>query len=714
MLLVCAMPASAHGLFVRSDPHPNAVLEKPPVQIEIWLTEPLESSFTEIKVLDQNGFQVDDGVTNVNPSDPTHIHVGLRSLGDGVYTVSWKALSVVDGHVTFGTFPFSVGDVDPEVLASSVEASFGTVAATPGEVIPRWLSLLGIAIVIGGSLFVAYVWMPVAQKFSEANPVLIVGLLRTVQMSGIALFIGASIASLLWHVSSATGLDFTKVIFDAGLGEMLFGTRYGLLWLLRLVLVVTVILSHINSWRWLDYARPVALCSLVVTLSLNSHLSASSSLLPILSNVLHVLAASLWIGGLLHLAVVIWSLRDVRVDTRVQLLADLVPRFSNIGLITVCTLFITGVYNASLTVGSMEALFSSPYGNSMLIKLGVIIPVLMLAAVNLLVIRPKLKIDFNKRMVLYLRRVVTTEAILGVCVLAAAGNLATIPPVRTFSRQMVLQSNVENLTVRFSILPGYVGVNQFDVHLSDMSGKSVTDADEVLVRFIPLSAEIGQTNASLNNQGDGHYILQGSYLSLPGEWQAQIVVRRSEGYDAYTNFNLQVSTLGQQAGAAATRPGFARYAAFTLMVLGLLYALVLRGVIKGRLSQIAFGFLPSGALISVGTGVFVLSGSLIPSQVVNPIAPDLSSLSQGQAIYERNCLVCHGPLGLGDGPVGITLNPPPANLQDHMVVGVHTDGRIMEWITDGYPDSVMTGFGDVISEKDRWHLLNYIRTLVPE
>ena len=150
------------------------------------------------------------------------------------------------------------------------------------------------------------------------------------------------------------------------------------------------------------------------------------------------------------------------------------------------------------------------------------------------------------------------------------------------------------------------------------------------------------------------------------------------------------------------------------MVLGLLYALVLRGVIKGRLSQIAFGFLPSGALISVGTGVFVLSGSLIPSQVVNPIAPDLSSLSQGQEIYERNCLVCHGPLGLGDGPVGITLNPPPANLQDHMVVGVHTDGRIMEWITDGYPDSVMTGFGDVISEKDRWHLLNYIRTLVPE
>ena len=73
----------------------------------------------------------------------------------------------------------------------------------------------------------------------------------------------------------------------------------------------------------------------------------------------------------------------------------------------------------------------------------------------------------------------------------------------------------------------------------------------------------------------------------------------------------------------------------------------------------------------------MLSGSLIPSQVVNPIAPDLSSLSQGQAIYERNCLVCHGPLGLGDGPVGITLNPPPANLQDHMVVGVHTDGRIM-------------------------------------
>ena len=714
MLLVWAMPASAHGLFVRSDPNPNAVLEKPPVQVQVWLTEPVESSFSEIKVLDTKGVRVDDGITNVDPNDPTHIQVGLRSLSNGVYTASWKALSVVDGHVTFGTFPFSVGEVDPAALAAAVEASSGTVAATPGEVIPRWLSLLGIAILIGGSLFVAYVWTPAWRQATEASPFLIVELFRMLQRSGLVLFIGTSIFSLLWHVSSATGLEFTKALFDAGLGELLFSTRYGLLWLFRTALAATVALSDTRSWGWLYRVRPFVLGSLVVTLSLNSHLSAAQSFLPIVSNSVHVVAASVWIGGLLHFAIGIWLIRDLEVDTRICLIGALVRRFSNIGLLTVGTLLLTGVFNASMTVGSMGALFSSPYGTGILIKLGVITPMLVLAAINLLVIRPRLQSTSPKRGVLHLRRVVTAEAILGVCVLAAAGILATIPPVRTFARQLVFQGRAEDLTVRLAIIPGYVGVNQFDVHLVDISGKSVTDADEVRVRFTPLSAEIGQSNTRFKHIGDGHYTLQGSYLSLPGEWQAQVVVRRSSSYDTYTNFNFQVSSLGKQAGAAATRPTFARYAAFILITSGLLYALVLRGLIKGLVSQIVLGLVPSGALISVGAGVFVLAGSLIPPQVVNPIAPDASSLRQGQSIYESNCLVCHGPRGLGDGPVGITLNPPPANLQDHMVVGVHTDGQIMEWITYGYPDSVMVGFGDVLNEDERWHLLNYIRTILPE
>ena len=100
------------------------------------------------------------------------------------------------------------------------------------------------------------------------------------------------------------------------------------------------------------------------------------------------------------------------------------------------------------------------------------------------------------------------------------------------------------------------------------------------------------------------------------------------------------------------------------------------------------------------------------SQRTNPVLPTVDSLAQGEVIYWESCALCHGPTGLGDGPVGVTLNPRPANLVVHMVPGVHTDGEILEWISNGFPNSPMLGFGDTYSEEERWHLINYIRAFV--
>jgi mono/diheme cytochrome c family protein len=48
-----------------------------------------------------------------------------------------------------------------------------------------------------------------------------------------------------------------------------------------------------------------------------------------------------------------------------------------------------------------------------------------------------------------------------------------------------------------------------------------------------------------------------------------------------------------------------------------------------------------------------------------------------------------------------------------MVPGVHSDAQLFEWITNGYPESPMPAFGQALAEAERWHLVNYIRTLVP-
>ena len=55
---------------------------------------------------------------------------------------------------------------------------------------------------------------------------------------------------------------------------------------------------------------------------------------------------------------------------------------------------------------------------------------------------------------------------------------------------------------------------------------------------------------------------------------------------------------------------------------------------------------------------------------------------------------------------------PPADLTAHTALGIHPDGRLYDWITNGFPDSVMPAFDDQMTKEERWHLVNYIRTLV--
>ncbi|MBI3763704.1 MAG: copper resistance protein CopC, partial [Chloroflexi bacterium] len=231
LLFAIATPAFAHAVLIRSSPAPNAALAMPPAQVELWLTEPVEAAFTQIKVLDTSGARVDDGATRVDPGDPAHVTVGLRSMGDGVYTVSWKALSSVDGHVTLGAFPFAVGKFDRAALAAAGAASAETSAANLSEVIPRWLMLLGAAMVVGGYVFSAYVWRPAWGQIVYREPDRAIELFHSIERAGMALNIGGNLGMLLWNASVAGSLTLTRAIFDPALGNLLFGTRFGLLWL---------------------------------------------------------------------------------------------------------------------------------------------------------------------------------------------------------------------------------------------------------------------------------------------------------------------------------------------------------------------------------------------------------------------------------------------------------------------------------------------------
>ncbi len=92
----------------------------------------------------------------------------------------------------------------------------------------------------------------------------------------------------------------------------------------------------------------------------------------------------------------------------------------------------------------------------------------------------------------------------------------------------------------------------------------------------------------------------------------------------------------------------------------------------------------------------------------NPVAPTQESMAAGQKIYSKTCAMCHGKSGDADGPAVIELNIHPAKLSDPQLA-TESDGALFWKITTG--KKPMPAFGKRISETNRWHLVNYIRTL---
>ena len=96
------------------------------------------------------------------------------------------------------------------------------------------------------------------------------------------------------------------------------------------------------------------------------------------------------------------------------------------------------------------------------------------------------------------------------------------------------------------------------------------------------------------------------------------------------------------------------------------------------------------------------------STLKNPIASDPTTLKDGKALYVSNCSPCHGDKGKGDGPAAVALNPKPAD-HSSSVMQNETDGSIFYKISEGR--SPMPTYKSVLTENQRWELVDYIRTL---
>ena len=105
--LVGVSVALAHSELRQAQPAPDSKLKTPPSEVKLTFTERLEPAYSNVRVVDAHGAEVDRQDAHVDPVDPLLLRASLKPLDPGEYIVNWRVLSL-DPHMSEGHFSFQV------------------------------------------------------------------------------------------------------------------------------------------------------------------------------------------------------------------------------------------------------------------------------------------------------------------------------------------------------------------------------------------------------------------------------------------------------------------------------------------------------------------------------------------------------------------------------------------------------------------------------
>ncbi len=443
--LLAATPAQAHALLKSSVPANGSTVQQAPKTIQLFFTEPPEPALSVVGILDSSGHAVGGvGRPQAPPGGSNELVVPVRpgSLSNGVYTVTWRTVSKTDGHVTAGSISFGVG-----VPATATKPGVGTGPSTPApsplSVAARWFFYWGLALLLGGAVACAVLfgW--------------------TVPRGGRTLFAAAWVAAgvgvvLLTAAERATiGLPLGTLL-SSPTGHQLVARA-----------VVVAVCAAATIWV---LARP-GRSSLIVLVAAAAaamfvhaqagHADAQSSVraLNLLDQWAHLLGVGVWIGGLPWLLL---GLRDVDPAARTARAS----RFAVVATYGVAVVLITGILRAVVEVGSIQGLFHTSFGWTLLIKSGLVLVLVALGARNHFRLVPRMRGE-GVGDATSLRRSVTGEVVVASLVLAVTGVLSGLAPssyvVATAkpasAQRIVVRGSDFATTVRvtLTVSPGTVG-----------------------------------------------------------------------------------------------------------------------------------------------------------------------------------------------------------------------------------------------------------------
>lgn len=716
--------ASAHAFLERSDPEANAVIAAPPANAQLWFTEPVEPKYSYAQLFDSKGTQVTTPESQVG-GEPNQVTLPLPAdLAKGTYTIQWRNVSAADGHPEAGYVPFTIGGQADVVVPSP------PLSATPGNppiwlnTLGRWLSLLGVTGAAGALLCWRWVILPSLESLPGPRRDVMSRSIRRLALVCVAAgLIGSLIALVVQGIATTGTASFASIM------DVLRDTNYGHLWLARVMLLTAlgVVLSRRALWDGQAGGQSWKLAAVIAALALApyafiSHAAAQPTGRPaaIAADWLHLLGTSAWVGGLLALVVsLVVATRGVPAVQRRAMYAIAIPRFSTLATASVIVLALTGLFASWLQIGNLTALLETSYGRTLLVKLGLLLPLLLLGAINLRVIGPRLRRGATTGT--QFGRTVTAEAFLGIAILIVVGLLTSLPTARQVLAAQVGQSSFhvfdEGVHATMRVAPAAVGLNRYDADIGLEKGELPEETD-VLLRVSRQGDIEGIREIELEKSSTGHYTASGSELSVVGSWQLELLVRRPGEADWRKTIPIEIGSTPPEARVPGPPPRFSGIlgAAGVLAAGGAVVALVIgirrRTGKRSSLTEVGIGLVLI-SVVALGTTRISQTAS---ADVPNPIPMSVASVTAGEQTFQAHCVVCHGTNGRGDGPMAQTLNPPPADLTASHV-DAHTDGDMFGWIESGYPDSAMPGFSDQLSETEIWQLVNYVRGLrhpVPE
>lgn len=765
--------AAAHAVLERSLPVQNQRLQEPPALVETWYSEPLERSLTSLQVLDTQGDPVHVGATLFSGEDPLYAAIAVpQDLGPGIYTVAYQNVSRVDGHAWTGSFSFIILNPDGSVPAGTAFRPEGLEGGGQGylpgvgDTTLRWLGLLAAVAMVGAMSFYFLIARPAAQFLEEDD-------VRRVEDATTALAADLVVIAVPVLIISVIGQLFLLSDRLGGpetVDDILFDTRTGELWIARLGLAVALLLLFLpalvsTAYRAGGRASLVVAVALVgslgllITYSLGSHASTGGGeFWGVGSDFVHFAATAAWVGALVQLPLLFWWTRK-RLDEHKRLLylANAFDRFSWLAVISVALLISTGVFNGFVQLPAKEALWETTYGRVLIGKLALILPLLAVAGMNALFVKPRLVAAIDalydesdgrpggeargrlERRLQWLQaalpRTVALEFLLGAAVLASVGILSQTTPAKGELReaagrpsgQFAASDEAADLKGELSISPFGIGLSTFEVRLEPKAGSQLGEALGVRLRAFfddpsaPPSAGTGGTDQELSaTEEPGVWRAEAALLTQPGDWRVEARIRRRGIDDAVANFSVpQVGGLLARAGEPQglfdlpfTSLDWNIVAGGAMVTLGVGAFLIWRN--RPPTWERATGLsVLAASVVAAAAGVALIVG--VPGEETtpreSPIAATQESLAMGRDLFTNNCQICHGAEGRGDGPQAISLAVPPADLSQH--VPYHGDGIIFTWISDGIPTKGepkrMPPFEDELSEEERWHLVNFLR-----